>query len=314
MSLTIPTVILEEHHEAFAVWSYADRQGWIQSRANTLLHVDSHDDLMAPVFRTPLPVDAAPDTVADFVYREMDVATFIWPAVDTGIVNRLVFLYHSHPAGALGWRKLSIRSRDNARMDYVIASASGDSFAPVAAGTRHLDYAKVLPSMCIDKDQSILLDIDLDYFLAHELPSPAAPEIEIMAETYRCFVSNPYHLLRLMPRLKVSALEREGRYFFRFFDGPRQARQHEEEDRLIVDRMTAFLSFLRRNEVQPRLISICRSRLSGYTPERVVDTIQTLLLSELSRMYPLELMSMDALLLAMRGDREAALSSARSGQ
>jgi hypothetical protein len=41
----IPIFIMEEHHEAFIVWNYAMRAGWIPVKENCLFHVDTHADM-----------------------------------------------------------------------------------------------------------------------------------------------------------------------------------------------------------------------------------------------------------------------------
>ncbi|MGI6647526.1 MAG: UPF0489 family protein [Bacillota bacterium] len=47
-TLTVPLYIIEEHHEAFFIWHYGYFKGLINPFGNTVLHVDSHEDLVLP--------------------------------------------------------------------------------------------------------------------------------------------------------------------------------------------------------------------------------------------------------------------------
>ncbi len=42
---SIPTFIVEEHHEAFLIWKYAIQNNLIPAKGNHLFHVDEHSDM-----------------------------------------------------------------------------------------------------------------------------------------------------------------------------------------------------------------------------------------------------------------------------
>jgi hypothetical protein len=50
---------------------------------------------------------------------------------------------------------------------------------------------------------------------------------------------------------------------------------------VIADRVAALTAFLRRNGVRPRIIDICRPRMSGHTPDDQVDFIERTLVEGL---------------------------------
>jgi hypothetical protein len=57
----------------------------------------------------------------------------------------------------------------------------------------------------------------------------------------------------------------------------------------IIRRIDIFLEFLIKNNLEPQLIDICRSRLSGFTPNDQWEFIEQKLIEKLSTIYELEI-------------------------
>ena len=84
----VPLFIVEEHHEAYFIWSYAYLNRLINPAGNTLLHVDNHDDMV--IARLDKSIDELEDDlekIYDFVYEQLGIASFIIPALYRGIIN-----------------------------------------------------------------------------------------------------------------------------------------------------------------------------------------------------------------------------------
>src|SRR4051794_15323325 len=118
----VPLVLVEEHHEAFYAWYYGLNMGWFPASANTLLHVDAHADMTLPVLRYPFSTIHDLAACADFVYRELDISTFIWPAIYNGLFSRLLWLKNNHRLSTGGWRTITIYPRNQAATEFVLTS------------------------------------------------------------------------------------------------------------------------------------------------------------------------------------------------
>jgi hypothetical protein len=132
--------------------------------------------------------------------------------------------------------------------------------------------------------QPVVLDVDLDYFCWDDSRS-GMPEdrLEITEDAYRSMRDNPYHPFRLLPRIIVRPAEEGGRYYLRYSNMPKPDPLPSEER--VNKRIDAFAAWLARNEVRPRMISICRSRHSGYTPASMWRAIEKRLLERLTEKY-----------------------------
>ena len=285
----IPLVLFEEHHDAYFLWHSAIQRGWMASRANTLLHVDSHSDMVLPILRSSLPEVHDLSAVQQFTYTALDISTFILPAVHQRIFNRVVYMRSQHPSAALGWRRLTIALEPDGQLN--LHRRTGSDFEQ-ADSIRPLDYARITPRTPIDTDQPIVLDIDLDFFCTNENPCPPNNQIETTQAVYEDVRDNPYHLLRLIPRLNAQVIERGGRYFIGFYNLIAKPTSPEEERAAIHSRMDDLIAGLQSSAVRPVLISLCRSYYSGYTPARWVDYIQELLLTRLAQLYAVEMRSL----------------------
>src|SRR5207244_805388 len=109
----------------FLAWHYAITQGWMPACLNTLLHVDEHSDWATPRLRRS--IESAGSTlagIAEFTYTELDIGSFIWPAVYQGIFNQVYWLRTRHTLES-GPRRLFIRSLNQERTEFQTGLACG---------------------------------------------------------------------------------------------------------------------------------------------------------------------------------------------
>jgi len=93
----IETIIHEEHHEAFLLWNQAISNGLIGKKANTLIHVDSHDDFLCPLTEQDInQLSEDLDEIENYTYWQLGIANFIAPAIYKRIFDELVWIMPDH--------------------------------------------------------------------------------------------------------------------------------------------------------------------------------------------------------------------------
>lgn len=281
----IPLILVEEHHEAFFVWELAAREGWLRPDGNTLLHVDEHSDMSVPRLRRPMPDPGSEAELAAFTYEELDIGNFIWASVYRGRFNRVLWLRHQH-RGAGSWRQMSICARTGDGLEFVTGRLEGTRWED-APDRRPLEFSPINPGDTVRTDQPIVLDVDLDYFCSNDYPDYRGRSLEVSEVAWRDFRENPYHFLRIAPGSRISAFERDGRFFLRFNDFPEPPGRTSVPDE-IDGRIEALVSQLRDNDVRPEMVVFCRSVESGYMPADMIERIESGLQKALGELWPLE--------------------------
>jgi len=287
----IPSVVVEEHHEAFYVWQYAVQNAWTAPSGNTLLHVDSHADISSPRLRRSLGSLADLTDFYHFTYSELDIGNFILPAVYLGVFDRILWLKYQHSASASGSRQLAICARNEHGSEFLTAKSSEfpDEMSP--ADLRRFEYRYVMASHEAQPAEHLVLDIDMDYFCCNDFPVLANREVEITAASYEEFHRNRYHFLRISPGAKVSAVKREGSYWLIYEDLP--GRSHGPFSEIsIQERIREFVNYL-SGYSSPELIVLCRSVHSGYLPREMHSFVETNLIAALEEQYDLDKMFID---------------------
>jgi hypothetical protein len=263
-------VVIEEHHEAFYVWNYAVRRGWMSSEGNTLLHIDEHADMEIPRIGRPLRSIGDEHDLLAFTYEELNIATFIIPAARLRIFNHIVWMKYSH--GQPGF---------TTPLNLVRRANGGEP-----AERTELTFVHQAPGAPLAVTQPVQLDIDLDYFYCPGGPS-VAREIEVTYSCYREFQDNPYHFLRLQPTHRARGRQEGGRCYLRFYTEAAGQPSGNPEPQ-IRSRIAQLTADLHAAGVRPSVITICRSVHSGYTPASHAGLIQNELIQRLQALWPLD--------------------------
>ncbi|GFO25598.1 upf0489 protein c5orf22 [Plakobranchus ocellatus] len=91
----LPVYVFEEHHEAIQYWFGAVQSGLLPRRSkNTLIHIDAHSDLAAPVIMESFPLYKWPRF---YEISRLMIANdrFILAAAATGLFSRIVWIWPS---------------------------------------------------------------------------------------------------------------------------------------------------------------------------------------------------------------------------
>lgn len=291
--------ILEEHNEAFIAWMAAAKCNLIQKKNNILLHFDDHSDMGSPRFNKPISniLNENLQYIVDIAYSELAISSFIVPAIYLGLFKEL-FWVRCDVQRCLE-ENMFVRSY-NCEGKFLMKGrmASSSNFSLLDKDLRKFKYSKVSEEALSEKhlQGDILLDIDLDYFSSVDNPYiQNEVVIEITSDEYEEFVSNPYHYLRFLVN-KVEAVKRGTSYFYiinyynQLYPSARKVSLSE-----IDSRVKNFIHTLEVANIQPRLITICRSRYSGFTPVDQWEYIEAKLLTGLSSLYIIDLKLMDGL-------------------
>ncbi|MEZ5403205.1 MAG: UPF0489 family protein [Bryobacteraceae bacterium] len=290
----VPVYVMEEHHEAFYVWSQSVRDGVLAPVGNTLIHVDEHSDMSLPRFRRPLGSIAGRSDLLDFTYNELDIGNFIWPAIYQGVFNRVCWVRLSHKSGA-AWKSMNICAKNPARTEFITGSSLAGTPYENAPDAVRMEFCPVTTRDKLRSDQPAALDIDLDYFYSNPYPDYGDRSIEITRGAYEQFQSDRYHFLKIAPGSDVTAEIRDGRCFLRFNQYPAEpARESATEIELrIAGRIRDLAEWLRAAALVPRLVTVCRSVHSGYTPRTFAAFIESGLLDALHGVFAIRAIPFD---------------------
>jgi hypothetical protein len=281
-SARVPVVRVEEHHEVFWVWRYGVERGWLCSNGNQLLHVDEHSDMSLPRFRRPLSSVANLADLLTFVYDELDIGNFIWPAIYQGLFSRVFWVRHAHTQEL--WKAMRICAKTDAQCEFVTGSRLSDTPYADARDMQSVQYSHASTRDTFPQHESWTLDIDFDYFCCNSFPDISGERIEITRQSFEHISRDRYHFLRIAPGSKVSFVQEQNRYYLEFNSFP----EHTDpvfNSATIIPRLNELANWLQRSNWPPKLITICRSVRSGYTPRTEADFIDTSLRAALQKVY-----------------------------
>ncbi|PST84255.1 hypothetical protein C7T94_05915 [Pedobacter yulinensis] len=282
-------VVVEEHHEAFIAWAGALQQERIQ-KGGVLLHFDDHADFRTPVFEQSIArlLEQPLAQIEELVYKEFKIDTFIAPAMYLGLFNTYAWIRQDMRQSAD--MPLFIRSYNGAGKRLLMGKNTVDDTADTRGFRSAKWSAADFATQTLRIDGSLVLDIDLDYFSCCVNPSAEnSVVIEITENEYLDFTGNRYHYLNFITGF-IKAQAQGGRYFY-ILNGYTQKYESEREvtSDVILDRIEAFAAALRQKQLEPDLITICRSRISGFTPPGQWRFIEKNVLDALGDLYSLQM-------------------------
>jgi len=287
----INVFVIEEHHEAFIVWEYSKLKGFMVPRGNTLLHIDEHADMASPKLNIPLDsFTKSNEKLIERTYSELNIANFIIPSIKLGTFEKVYWVRQKHNKKKKKGKKMYVRTHKGFGEKLVtngieVLNGFLSKNPALKNEISEYKYYKIEPNE-IPVLKKVCLDIDLDFFSCVQDPFNKVIKIEIVKSEYNRFNSSRYHPLTFFDSNRFEVLKSGSRYFllvnnFRF----KESSPIQVDNKKILNRMESLVSELKEKKVVPQVITICRSRYSGYTPNEQWKFIEVNLLKRLNGIY-----------------------------
>jgi len=254
-----------------------------------LFHLDAHSDMGRPEsFRRSLyaPTDDDLEYHRDFANSELNNGSFIVPAVLAGLVKDVYFIYPEwrkykpsrkrfSVASVFGEGKLIVHGKRT-------AEKMGDKLSKALPDLVNYEYSE-LPIANIPQNRRVILDIDLDYFACRDsIRNAFYYELAITAEQYHNREKLLSDMTLQFAGLSFEFKERSGGYAVRVRPRPTKEQAYLPTQTEISSQIFLLVNLLKEKKIQPAVVTIARSCISGYCPVEYVDSIETELIERLS--------------------------------
>jgi len=286
----IPVFCFNEHNEAYYYWHRARTHGHF-TKALDLVHVDAHEDMgLPPVFSESIyPQKQSDASRLKFYHRfasnQLTISDFILPAILSGVIRNVYFVYPK-------WRKFK-----PIRKKHTICSAFGEGkVLKTRVKPKKSDHPlvnKAYPDLTpfyyitgrveqLPKNRKVILDIDLDYFACRDsITNQMSYELEITQEQFKqkeLFLKD-----KTLPfsGIEINFFQRNGRFFARIERKKTTEKSHFPSEDEIEHEIESLVSVLIEKKIKPSVVTICRSCDSGYCPEEMSRFIEPLLIQKL---------------------------------
>lgn len=280
-----PLYLFAEHNEAFYYYHKAKFEGYMR-RPMDLFHIDAHNDMGFPrVFKKSIyysaqdPKDKYLEYFEDFAKRELSISNFILPAVLSGLISNVYFIYPSWRRMKPGRRKMNIASCFGEGRILKRQMGPEKSLTPGA-------MLKALPDLKyfnysaggienVPKNRKVILDIDFDYFACRDsILNEINYELEITKEQFL----NKVNLL-CDKTLRFSGLdfcfeEKNEKYYAKIAHKKSEDMAYLPSRENIESEINSLVSILRDKRIKPVVVTLCRSSISGYCPQDYVEFIE----------------------------------------
>lgn len=283
----IPIYIIEEHKDAFYVWNLAVERGQIPKTNNLLLHVDHHDDLDGGSYDHDFTSEMKTLEEKEYFTTEvLGIADFIMPTFYYGLFNEMINFKSIFPK-IPKTERIVVKLLDNNTLTTCkyIPFVHEQHYKSNNTDYRFIDMTE--GSLCDMKIRSCVLDIDLDYFCWDDsLTTGKKVCIEVSKSEYEAYKNDTYHPFKITAKKILKIYEEDGKYYLTMNIGKMS---YKETKRSNIDKRIAnFMDWLGKNEVEPLMINICRSRYSGYCPVNQWEYVESKLLTALEKRYDLD--------------------------
>ena len=285
----IPLYLMEEHHEAFYYWGHFIEKGYLSKKDNALFHIDHHDDLEAGGYFHDFthPFENVEER-RTFSYEKLGIADFIVPAIYEEVFSELYNMKRVVPQNFTKQERFVKRKGKNVlELGNYVPFLHSQYKKNQQNEYRFFSYFEGSLSE-IDIEKNIVLDIDLDYFHWDDsLSGVGEKRMEITKAAYNEWMENRYHPFRILPKRFFYVKQIEDTFYLYYREPPSAENAADWEK--IEKRIQRFAQWLKNQNWKPKVITICRSKLSGYLPETYSVHIEEKVIKCLEEIYALKI-------------------------
>ncbi|XP_046847474.1 uncharacterized protein LOC124441085 isoform X2 [Xenia sp. Carnegie-2017] len=181
-NVEVDLIVVEEHHEVMEYWFDAAKKGIIPQTGNILLHVDAHSDMAPPEMNDSYPLFRRPINQRELKAMMQSNDMFIQAAAMTGLFQKIIWVWPSWDEDGVEYfcacvyegRDVSLCKFTNRTMFDAHGNYNGSKIDPKLCKVKveidvveiadYLALNKLIDGTLIREGESVLLDIDEDYF------------------------------------------------------------------------------------------------------------------------------------------------------
>lgn len=295
MENKVPVFTIEEHNEAFYIWNYCIKECIISPKNNKLFHVDEHSDMIVPRYDSSVKdLNGHLDSILKFTRQQVGISNFIYPAIYLDIFDSIYWIKQQHNKKSTLVR-MFVTSYQGDGMK-LIGGKSTNAVIKLAIENSDIRFFNFFLKTIdrIPNNSKGILDIDLDYFSCSGDPNELEKiMIEITSREYHRLKQNIYHRIYYQS-IKAKVDEIEGKYYLIFNDYKQKyfatfPATLKVTTEVIGTRIDYFIEVLKEKKFKPTLITICRSRHTGFTPADQWMLIEERLLAGLASIFSLDM-------------------------
>lgn len=270
--------LFEEHNEAFYYWEKSRLEGIIKPNA-TLIHIDSHSDLGLPKFldislysfEKIKDLQKRKQAFKKFAMNNINIGNFILPAVLRKTINKIYLIFPKRIKSDVNNKKTkkNIGSLDGKGKILTISTdKKKNKFFPDLKSfeTKNTSLKKII------EKKNIILDIDLDYFCCNINAVPLLAKIEITKRQYDEFIKN-----RILPdyfNFNYQFKKNNRKYFLERIPKNNIKCIYDTSKNYITKSIFELFYDLKKQGIKPALITIVKSKKSGYLPNNMAKYVQ----------------------------------------
>ncbi|WP_342558046.1 UPF0489 family protein [Metasolibacillus sp. FSL K6-0083] len=247
--------IIQEHNEAF--YKIIEHISF-EDEKYVLIHIDEHHDFGTPIIRKDDLMNYRKN-LKDITYSQLRVSDYIIPLFHLGKIDTSMWLSNNEKEYYYEF----ITFEELISNDHIMIGTK--SVQPSGNNNKFLEVkpnSNVIPFI---KGRKLILSIDLDYFSCCD-EAGERTVIEITKQEFERFNSDLYHKSRLNFGSRVSCHTNNDKYYMihQHMDGKFVNKQRSWEE--INTKLAEFDLFLNSNKINPDIVIVCNSLISGYTP------------------------------------------------